>query len=58
MTMKKTLREAAIGAATMALLLYAAITAARSMADTLRAPAVSACVAACPGRLQLAQNRD
>ncbi len=56
--MKKTLRDAVIGAATMALLLYAAINAAKSMADTLRAPVASACVASCPGTLQLAQNRD
>jgi hypothetical protein len=56
--MKKKLREAAIGLATMALLLYAAITAAKSMADTLRTPVQPACAASCSAALQLAQNRD
>jgi len=56
--MKQTLRDAAIGFATMALLLYAAITAAKSMADRLRAPGQSVCAASCQAGLQLAQNRN
>ena len=58
--MNKTLRDAALGAATMALLLYAAITAAKSVAATLAVPpqAASCATASCQGALQVARNKD
>ncbi len=57
--MKISVRDVALGAATMALLLYAAITAARSMAGTLPGEARLACgVADCSTTLQVARNRD
>ncbi len=61
--MKKRLRDAALGAATVALLLYAAVTAARNMADALQNPpqAGAGCTTALPCQhdaLQLARGKD
>lgn len=56
--MNMKLRDAALGAATMALLLYAAITASRSVTATAQ-DAPQACVsAACSDALQLARGKD
>lgn len=59
--MKKQLRDAALGAATVALLLYAAVTAAKNMADALQQPAQAGagCTTTLPCRhnaLQLARK--
>ena len=57
--MKISVRDAVLGAATMALLLYAAITASRSMAGTFPGEARLACgTVACSTTLQVARNKD
>ena len=58
--MNMSLRDAALGAATMALLLYAAITAARSVAGSLPVSQQAAvcATAACPGAVQVARSKD
>jgi hypothetical protein len=58
----KNLRDAAIAGATIALLLYAAITAAKSMADVMQpaaeATASVSCKPRCTDFLQLARRDD
>jgi hypothetical protein len=61
--MSRKLQDAALGAATVALLLYAAVTAARNMTmATPQAQAHAACTTAAPAcaqnTLQLARSRD
>ena len=62
--MTRKLRDAALGAATVALLLYAAMTAARNISGTVQAPAQgrAGCAMAAPAcgqdTLQVARNRD
>jgi hypothetical protein len=58
--MNMRLRDAALGAATMALLLYAAITAAKSVAGSLQvSPQTAICAtAACQGAVQVARGKD
>lgn len=62
--MTRKLRDAALGAATVALLLYAAMTTVGNISGPMRAPAQAraGCAAAAPAcaqnTLQLARNRD
>ncbi len=56
--MNMKLRDAVLGAATMALLLYAAVTASRSVTATAQ-DAPQACVGTvCAGAIQLARGKD
>ena len=62
--MTRKLRDAALGAATVALLLYAAMTSARNISGTMQAPAQARAGCTMPatacgqGTLQVARNRD